>query len=336
MVEEKNNVIKEELCIHFDTDEHQIPLDVFLVTGSTINTITKEFNKKIFAGKISPKIYVVPSKNGGFIEIFNLFVTEHPLEIGVSSWFLNFILERYTDRSIKGWADKIANLAFDEIEKEIERIKKTKDNALMNTKIALKLYIYSLCSFISSDTDSLKKWQITPSENRNLFMAKNEFYESCLQPNTGIKGIGFNRKHYFSVKRTEFSNHIAKIPLTEDDVYYKLQKVIITNPTIVDDNTPWNGRIACNNKKIKFSMDDEYFKDKLIKGMFPFKSSNLDDEMLIYFEYRIMHDSNLKSRLSISAKTVYSFNNKELHPIPSNIIEEIVQNDENPNQLKLI
>ena len=129
---------------------------------------------------------------------------------------------------------------------------------------------------------------------------------------------------------------LYQIPLTEDDVYYKLQKVIITNPTIVDDNTPWNGRIAYNNKKIKFSMDDEYFKDKLIKGMFPFKSSNLDDEMLIYFEYRTIHDSNLKSRLSISAKTVYSFNNKELHPVPNNIKEEIVQNDENPNQLKLI
>lgn len=333
---ENDKTLQEELCIHFDTNEHRIPIDVFVTTASSIHKIAKDFNKKFFDNHLSPEIYVIPPKNGGFIEFFNFIVINHPIETYISSWFCNLLIKRYTDKKLTEWVDIGANLTLDELEKEIQRLKNCKDSFLLNTKVALKLYIITLQQFIQSNSDKLKELNITPQEFRNSFEAKNNFYESCLQPNTGIKGLGFSKKHIFSVKRNDFSSQIIKLPMTEDDVYYKLQKVIITNPTIVDDNTLWIGKIASNNKKIKFSMDDEYFKDKLIKGQFPIKSSNLDDEMLIYFEYRTIHDSKLRSRLSISAKTVYSFNNKEIHPLPDNIKEEIPQQYENPNQMRLI
>lgn len=336
MNKENDDVLQEELCIHFDTDEHQIPLDVFLTTGMTVGKISKEFNKKFFDNKITPEIYVIPPKNGGFMEILNLIVSTHPIEVGISGWFLNFLLKRYTDKSIKEWADKVGCAAFDEIEKEIKRVLEAKDNMLMDAKIALKLYMYSLSSFILTDTETLRKWDITPMEFRDSFEAKNNFYESCLQPNTGIKGIGCSRKHCFAVKRSEFSKHITKLPSTEDDVYYKLQKVIITNPTIVDDNTPWTGRLASNNKKITFHMKDDNFKDKLIKGLCPIKSSNLDDEMIVYFEYRTLYGKNLKPRQVISANIVYSFNQKQLLPIPEGLKIEIPQKNENPTQMNLI
>ncbi len=327
---------QEELCIHFDTDQHQIPLDVFLTTGISINKISKEFSKKFFDNKLNPEIYVVPPENGGFLEILDLIVSNHPVEVAVSGWFLNFLSERYTDNSLKAWADKTGCLIFDELEKEIKRILKAKDNMLMDAKIALKLYMYSLSNFILADINTLKNWNMTPREFRDSFEAKNNFYESCLQPNTGIKGVGCCRKHYFAVKRNEFSNHITKLPANDDDVYYKLQKVIITNPTIVDDNTPWTGRLVSSNKKITFYMKDENFKDKLIKGLCPLKSSNLDDEMLIYFEYRTVYGKNLKPRVITSANIVYSFNEKQLIPIPDGLMIELPQKDENPAQMKLL
>ena len=329
-------ILQEELCVHFDTNEHRIPIDVFLTTGSSIHKISKDFNKKFFDNHLSPEIYVIPSGNGGFIEFFNFVIANHPLEVGISSWFCNLLIKRYSDKKLMEWIDIGANLTLDELEKEIKRLKKCKDNFTLNTRVALKLYISSLQKFILSSSDKLKEWNITPQEFRNSFEAKNSFYESCLQPNTGIKGIGFSRRHIFSIKRNDFSSQIIKLPMTEDDIYYKLQKVIITNPTIVDDNTPWTGRIASTNKKITFYMEDENFKDKLIKGLSPLKESNLDDEMLVYLEYRIIHGKNLRSKQVISAKIVYKFNDKILTPIPENIQIDIPQQDVNPQQMRLI
>lgn len=234
------------------------------------------------------------------------------------------------------WIELGGNLTLDELENEVKRIKNCTDNFLINTKVALKLYVHSIQRFILSDSGKLSTWEITPQEFRNSFEAKNNFYESCLQPRTGIKGIGVSKKHIFPVKRNDFSSQIVKLPLTEDDVYYKLQKIVITNPTIVDDNTPWIGRIASNNKKIKFFMEDENFKDRLIKGLSPIKASNLDDEMLVYLEYRTTHDNNLRSKQRISAKVVYKFNDKVLQPIPDDIKIDIPQQNANPQQLKLI
>lgn len=331
-----NEIMQEELCIHFDTSEHRIPIDVFVTTGSSIHKISKDFNKKFFDNHLSPEIYVVPPKNGGFIEFFNFVVINHPVDIYISSWFCNLLIKRYTDKKLTEWIDIGANLTLDELEKEIKRLKNCKDNFLLNTKIALKLYIIALQQFIQSNSDKLKEWNITPYEFRNSFEAKNSFYESCLQPNTGIRGLGFSRKHRFPVKRNDFSSQIVKLPTTEDDIYYKLQKVIITNPTIVDDNTPWTGRIASTNKKITFYMEDENFKDKLIKGLSPLKESNLDDEMLVYFEYRTIYGKNLRSKQVVSAKIVYKFNDKILQPIPEDIKIDIPQQNANPQQLKLI
>lgn len=336
MNEKNNEVLQEELCVHFDTNEHRIPLDVFLATGSSIHKISKDFNKKIFDNHLSPEIYVIPPKNGGFIEFFNFIVINHPVEVCISSWFCNLLVKRYTDKKLTEWIDIGTNLTLDELEKEIKHLQKCKDNFILNTKIALKLYINLLQRFILSNSDKLKEFDITPQEFRNSFEAKNNFYESCLQPNTGIKGIGFNRKHVFPIKRNDFSSYIIKLPVTEDDVYYKLQKVIITNPTIVDDNTPWTGRIASTNKKITFYMEDENFKDKLIKGLSPLKESNLDDEMLVYLEYRTIYGKNLRQKQIISAKIVYKFNDKFLLPIPENIQIDIPQQNANPQQLNLI
>lgn len=333
---DNNKMLQEELCVHFDTNEHRIPIDVFLTTGSSICKISKDFNKKFFDNHLSPEIYVVPPKNGGFIEFFNFVIINHPFEIGVSSWLCNLLLKRYTDKKLMDWIELGGNLTLDELENEVKRIKNCTDNFLMNTKVALKLYVNSLQRFIISDSDKLRTWEITPQEFRNSFEAKNNFYESCLQPKTGIKGIGVSKKHIFPVKRNDFSSQIVRLPLTEDDVYYKLQKIIITNPTIVDDNTPWTGRIASNSKKITFFMEDENFKDMLIKGLSPIKASNLDDEMLVYLEYRTTHGNNLRSKQRISAKVVYKFNDKVLQPIPGDIKIDIPQHNNNPQQLNLI
>ena len=83
-------------------------------------------------------------------------------------------------------------------------------------------------------------------------------------------------------------------------------------------------------------MEDENFKDRLIKGLSPIKASNLDDEMLVYLEYRTTHGNNLHSKQRISAKVVYKFNDKVLQPIPEDIKIDIPQHNTNPQQLNLI
>ncbi len=68
----------------------------------------------------------------------------------------------------------------------------------------------------------------------------------------------------------------------------------------------------------------------------PLKESNLDNEILVYFEYRTISDKNLRSKQVVSTKIVYKFNDKILQPISEDIKIDIPQQNANPQQLKLI
>lgn len=335
MSENQNNKISQEMCVHFDTNEHQIPVDLFVTTACSIEKISKELNKKVFNNKLSSQFYIMAPQKGGVIEWLNCVLINHPTEIGVGTFILNFISLRYTNKSLKEWAEKVLKISFDELEKEVKSLNTKKNEVIINSKIAIKLYIYAVFSFLFGDNDDLKKQNILPINFQSSFEAKNSFYERCLQPNNGVKGVGFEVKHKFPIKRNAFAKYIAKISPRDDDVYYRLQRIKVSNPTVDDSQTLWTGKIVPTNKTIKFSMDDEYFKDLLAKGLCPIKETNHIDEMIINFEYRTVQNRNMSKTTKISAKKVYFFNNKEISPIPTGMVIDIPITEENLNQFAL-
>ena len=56
----------QELCIHFDTEEHRIGLDEFVLTVSSYETIANNIAESIFDIKKGVKIYILPPKAGSF------------------------------------------------------------------------------------------------------------------------------------------------------------------------------------------------------------------------------------------------------------------------------
>lgn len=313
-----NNVISDNFCVHFNTEEHRILIDVFVTTAGSIHNISKEINQKLFNNKLTPEIYIIPAENGGFIEWLNFQMINHPAEIIIGKFLVDFILKRISDKDLTEWAKEVLGTTWDEGIKELEKIKNDTENFVLNTEIAFKLYLYTITKFLFSDTLKLKQWNINPQDFPSAFIAKNKFYETCLQPNNGIKGIGYTKEHSFPVKRNEFTSYMTKVHV-DDDVHYKLQKIIITNPTIVDSDDPWIGRNIIQNKKIKFNMDDIYFKQLIMGGQCPIKSTNQDDEMIAYFEYRTIYQENMKTKQIISAKKVYQYNDRIFDDIPNTL-----------------
>ncbi len=326
--------LSDDLCIHFDTDEHRIPVDVFVNTATSVLGISREMNKKLFNNKLKTEIYIIPAEHGGFIELLNYSIQNHPAEIIVGKFIIDFILKKVSDRDIKDWAEKILGIVWDEFVDELKKIKNDTESFALNTKIAFYLYLYIIKMFLFSNTETLNKNKIHPQDFPNSFIAKNKFYETCLQPNNGIKGIGYLKEHSFPVKRNEFTSYMAKVHVN-DDIHYKLQKIIITNPTIVDSDDPWIGKSITQNKKIRFNMDDIYFKKIIMEGQCPIKSTNQDDEMVAYFEYRTIHYENMKKRQIISAKKVYQYNDRIFDKIPETLHFDSDYDFAEDNQLNL-
>ncbi len=333
MEQNKNNFLSDNLCIHFDTNEHKIPIDVFVAAVNSVHNISKEISQKLFDNNIKAEIYIIPAEKGGFIEWLNYLLINHPAEIIIGKFGADFILKRISDKDLENWGKEILGIAWDECVRELKKIKENSENFALNTEIAFKLYLYAITRFLFYDTAKLKQWNINPQDFPAAFIAKNQFYETCLQPNNGIKGIGYTRNHSFPVKRNEFTSYMAKVHV-DDEVYYKLQKVVITNPTIVDSDDPWIGKIITQNKKIKFNMDDTYFKKLVMGGLCPIKSTNQDDEMIAYFEYRTIHYEDMKTKRIISAKKVYQYNDKIFEKIPDTLHFDFnydVSNIDQPN-----
>lgn len=56
----------QELCIHFDTNEHRISLDDFVTTVSSYEIIANNIAESVFDIKKGVKIYILPPKAGSF------------------------------------------------------------------------------------------------------------------------------------------------------------------------------------------------------------------------------------------------------------------------------
>lgn len=333
--EEIKKIVSDDINIHFDVLEHSVSLDVFKQTAFSLEKIAKNLNRSLFNNSLDVIIYISAPKKGSVLEILNLILINYPAEVLITTYLSNLISKRFFNKSITEIVDNLGNKFIDTSIDETNRLNSTKNEISINIEIALLLLKEAILNIFKYNNEELEKYDINGKTTKKIIEAKNDFYKVCIKSENNIKALGFDNTDNFPIKKKEFMSHIVDLDNLSNSIY-KLHKVIIVSPVIVDgDNGVWRTKILGNNNSLSFFMDDEDFKNSIFSGTRPIKITNKDDELTVYVEYKTYTDEKGRLKEKRSAIKVYSYNNTEIAPIPKELQFDIPNKKRNPNQFNL-
>ncbi len=257
-----------EIIYHFDLSAHSLPLKQFVDTAYASQTILDDFNEHIFDKKIRYELRVLPSEEGGFIEVLGL-VTGGLwgiLGTDIGKAYFRGLTEKEPSEWVEGlgekhrkWLNRNKTTEI-EIEPEQTAIFKpvTEDERVAETLIEF------LVSFLAANMDKLQQVGLTPEKFRRAFQARNAIYEACID-NPEIEGLAFDRSHDFPIKRADFPKLITQIPDQVDveadvPMSWSVESVdiVVNSPNWNREGRKWQG--ATNkHKDIAFSIEDDSF-----------------------------------------------------------------------------
>ncbi len=231
------------ITLHFDVcdaqgqNKHSIPLDQFIKTAEAVRMIVNDFNRVWFDGKLPIELYMPALEEGGVI----MFIESHPIIgggivtlTGGSICYIAYNLAKGAelDKIIqnigKRAKDKVKNLSS-----KITLLYKNK-NSHVKTDATLALSKISLIviMFLALSNEDLIEAGITPENNPQAFIGKNQFFEAA-RANNEIKGIGFDKSDNFIILRADFKDYISDIPPEQtidnpptEEIHQKLKLLI--------------------------------------------------------------------------------------------------------------
>ena len=255
-----------ELCVHFDTEEHQIPLEQFEQTLISYKNIAKDFAENIFEIKSGLKIYVLPPQNGGF-EVFLKIFLEHPAISALS-----------------------VTLAYDVIKGLVKGLTKNEKNEKFKDgftpELGAEVFGETIKGFMSETASEIEileskiNNEYKPNKPINLDVSKKQkadFYEACLR-DKGIKGIGFSTEHDFPLKRCDFAGRATPPktkPLPEKT---ELKELIIVKSVNTDEKLQWEFKDANTKEAFSASIEDKDFNTMILNGQCPLKTKAAPDK----------------------------------------------------------
>lgn len=318
---EKLNTQFKELCIHFDTQEHQISIEQFEQTILAYKTITSDIAANVFDVKCGLKIYILPPKNGGF-EIFFKIIAEHPALSAIAGAIGYDALKGF----VKGITKNINNRMVDGFTPELgaEILGETVQGFISETS----LEINELETKLISETN--KRYNFDVSKK-----AKADFFNSCSK-NNDIKGIGFTEKHEFPIKRCDFTERSIPPrtkPLPEKQ---ELKELIIVKSVNTEEKLQWDFKDLNTKESFSANIEDEDFNAKLLSGQCPLKKKSTPDIIIALVEFRKKLENGKERKDSYIVREVYKFNNKKLKERPKNLrLNRPKKQKDNSEQLNL-
>lgn len=269
-----------EIVYHFDVDRSSIPLAQFIDTARATQEIIDDFNKSLFDDKLKYELRVKTPEDGSLIEVLAVVVT-------VSGSVLAFLgtdigkafFKGLTSEEPAAWSEKAGARIRKALSKQKEAVRKDEPVALdevvdlvpsaepasEDTKqIEAEVIAQVTICFLEIDTERLKAIGITPEKFRTAFQARNRIFQGCIN-NPEVKGIAFDRKPDFAIKRGDFPKQIIQLPdlLADDpeklnDLNFETVDIVVNSPNWKRDGRNWQ---AATNKHqdISFSIEDESF-----------------------------------------------------------------------------
>jgi hypothetical protein len=269
-----------EIIYHFDVEPSSIPLAQFVDTARATQEIIDDFNKSLFDARLKYELRVKTPEEGSLIEVLMVVVT-------VGGSVLAFLGTDIGKAFFKGltteepaeWAEKVGAslrraLAKPEATSEAEgpsvRVEivdsrpATTGEAEVANEIEAEAIALVLIRFLEIDTDRLKAIGITPEKFRQAFQGRNKVFKGCID-NPEVKGITFDRKPHFEVKRSDFPRRITQLPdpppeepPATKDWSAETVDIVVNSPNWKRDGRKWQAATS-KHQDIAFSVDDEGF-----------------------------------------------------------------------------
>jgi|TARA_R100000455_G_scaffold9498_1_gene3798 hypothetical protein len=250
----------ETFVIHFNVPNHYLPLDDFIETAKDAAIIIDAFNAKYFDRKLDYQLLVIPPEQGTFKSFIGFVILSSAVVFHeIVSDFTKGFIEGITNKDPKEWGiifgDEIEDIfSMDEREASDQEKKKCVANLLSE----------SAKGFLSKDNNELRSIGISTTEFRDAFIARNQFYNTCIN-NPEIESIGFDNSDQFPTPRRDFPNFIVDVPPApskeELEVWsHEIAYIKVTSPNWdrKDQQRDWKAKDQ-HNRAVYFRIEDENF-----------------------------------------------------------------------------
>lgn len=256
------------LPIHFDLPGHAILLSTFVRTAEQAARIIASLNKELFAGELEYKVLVLPPQEGSFKSKIGIFL--------VGGWaavwsFTESEVGRAFTRGLTTqepaqWAEKIGSA----IRKQI--VPDVKDDNNLNEVLSdeeskclasAEFLVEVTKSFLQKDVLELGELGVTTTRFRECFVARNEFYEACIEVRD-LNAVGFEEKPVFPIGRRDFFRLQVSVPTVKDEGNEPwltgIVDLKVTSPNWdrEDRQRFWKGRDIKGRERL-FRIEDEHF-----------------------------------------------------------------------------
>ena len=299
---------------HFDVTEHSIPLDQFINTAKSTQTILNNFNEEFFGNKLKVKIDVLTPRKGGLIEILGIGVTGYVVKL-----FWEFLQSDVGKAYIKGltgkepahWAEKAGERTKEYLKDESASLP-NKENKKHQQKLASIIIAQITLGFLEKETEDLEKTGLSKESFRSAYQAKNQIYKACID-NTEVDGLGFDFSHNFPISRRDFPSRIIQLPEAsqeeeeeETNIKFRVETpdLIVNSPNWKRDGRLWQSSTNEHND-IAFTIEDENFWHHVkIKDIKP----DINDNMKVQWVYPESYSKPSKVRVL----RVLTYNGKDI------------------------
>lgn len=294
-----------EIVYHFDVDRSSIPLAQFVDTARATQEIIEDFNKSLFDDKLKYEIRVKTPEEGSLIEVLMVLVTVGGSVLGfLATEIGKAFFKGLTNETPATWAEKTgaairkailqakASVVADRSEGLVEVVDANPDTTPapdVSREIEAEAIALILMRFLEADIERLKAIGVTPEKFRVAFQGRNRFFKGCID-NPEVKGISFDRRPDFAIKRSDFPLHITQLPdpiyvdpIQPSDLNFETVDIVVNSPNWKRDGRNWQAATG-KHQDISFSIEDEGFWNRVEQRDSNLKP-NIRDNMRVQWAY---------------------------------------------------
>lgn len=266
-----------EIVYHFDVDRSSIPLAQFIDSARATQEIIDDFNKSLFDDKLKYELRVKTPEDGSLIEVLAVVVTAGGSVLAFLATDIGkAFFKGLTTEEPATWAEKVGaaiRLALSQAgatdsaavpAEVVDSIPDVVQAAEVSKEIEAEAIALVLIRFLEIDTERLKAIGITPEKFRAAFQGRNRIFKGCID-NPEVKGIAFDRKPDFPIKRADFSQRITQLPdppphdpIKPNDLNFETVDIVVNSPNWKRDGRNWQAATG-KYQDVSFSIEDESF-----------------------------------------------------------------------------
>lgn len=266
-----------EIVYHFDVDRSSMPLAQFIDSARATHEIIDDFNKTLFDGKLKYELRIKTPEDGSFIEVLMVIVTVGLGFLGTDIGKAFF--KGLTTEQPAAWAEKVGAAIRQTLLEAKTLVEPNDSGALVEVvnaipdavlteevsrEIEAEAIALVLIRFLEMETERLRATGVTPEKFRAAFQGRNRIFRGCID-NPEVKGISFDRRPDFTIKRSEFPQRITQLPdslptdpIKPDDLNFETVDIVVNSPNWKRDGRNWQAATG-KYQDVSFSIEDESF-----------------------------------------------------------------------------